>query len=100
MAVVFKDCITLPMPCAIGIPLPDWLRRGRPNDTDVIISDVNGGPERIADRAVEPRREAIVLAIAASDKIGARLRNQRTKLRIGPSVDPRKRHLQIRLQLN
>src|SRR5207247_8356540 len=100
MAIVFKGCVTLPMPGAIGITLPNRLGCGRPNGAYVIIADVNRGPRRIGDRVVEPRSEAIVLAVAAPDKIGARLRNQRAELRIAHDVDPRKRRLLARSQID
>src|SRR5437667_6322848 len=64
VAVVFNCCVTLTMPRAIGVLLPDRLGRGRPHDADVIIADVDGGPGRIGDRIVEPWRKTIVLAIA------------------------------------
>src|SRR6058998_357905 len=71
MAVVFKRCVSLTMPRAIGVLLPNRFGRWRPHDADLIIADVDGGSGRIADRIVEPRRETIVLAIAAPDKFGA-----------------------------
>src|SRR6266436_4038494 len=88
------------MPRAIGILLSDRLWRGRPHDANVIIADVDGGPGRIGNRIVEPRREAIVLAIATPDKFGARLGNKCAKLRIGHDVDPRERRLPARTQID
>src|SRR5206468_1853944 len=100
VAVVFKCCVTLTMPRAIGVLLPDRLGRGRPHDADVIIADVDGGPGRIGDRIVEPWRKTIVLAIAAPDKFGARLGNKRAELRIGHDVDPGKRRLPAGAQID
>ena len=65
------------MPRAIGVLFSDRLGRGRPNDADIVIADVDGGPGRIGDRIVEPRREPIVLAIAAPYKFGAGLGDER-----------------------
>src|SRR5215471_20686884 len=100
MAVVFKCCVPLPMPCAISVALPDRLGRRRPNDTQVIIANINGGAWLIGYWVIEPRREAIALAISAPDEFGARLRNQRTKLRIGHDVDPWKRRLLVGCQID
>src|SRR6266581_9399228 len=88
------------MPRAIGVLLPDRLRRGRPNDADVVIADVDGRPGRIGNRIVKPRREAIVLAIAAPDKFGAGLGNKRAELRVGHDVDPGKRRLSAGTQVD
>src|SRR5207249_8954699 len=71
MAVVFKRCVTLTMPRAIGVLLPNRLGCGRPHDADLIVADVDCGSGRIADRIVKPRRETIVLAIAAPDTFPA-----------------------------
>ncbi len=71
VAVVFKCCVTMTMPRTIGILLPDRLGCGRPRDANVIIADVDGGPGRIGDWIVEPRREAIILAIATPDTFAA-----------------------------
>src|ERR1700758_41129 len=61
VAVVLKRCVTLTMPRAIGVLLPNRLGCWRPHDTDLIIANINGGSGRIADWIVKPRREAIVL---------------------------------------
>ncbi len=100
VAVVFKGCVTLPMSRAIGVLLPDRLGRGRPNDADVVIADVDSRPGRIGDRIVKPRCEAIVLAISAPDKFGARLGNKRAELWIGHDVDPGKRRLPAGTQID
>src|ERR1700757_4385150 len=100
MAVVFKGCVTLTMPRAIGVLLSNRFRGWRPHDTDLIISNVNCGSGRIADRIVEPRRETIVLAIAAPDTFRAGLGNQCAELRIRHDIDPRKRCMSIRPQIN
>src|SRR5262249_9222440 len=100
MAVVFKCCVPLPVPHAISVMLPDRLGRRRPNDIQVIIANVNGGAWLIGYWVIEPRREALVLAISAPDKFGARLRSQRAELRIRHDVDPRKRRLLIGCQIN
>src|SRR5207253_5053879 len=100
MAVVFKCCVTMTMPRAIGVLFPDRLGRGRPHDSDVIIADVDGSSEYIGDRVVEPRREPIVLAIATPNKFGARLGNKCAELRIRHDVDPRKRRLPARTQID
>src|SRR5206468_10314730 len=76
VAVMFKCCVTLTMPRAIGVLLPNRFGCWRPHDPDLIIANVDGGSGRIADRIVKPRCETIVLAIASSDKFGARLRKQ------------------------
>src|SRR5207249_7832882 len=49
VAVVFKRCVTLTMPRAIGVLLPDRLGCWRPDDADLIVADVDGGSGRIAD---------------------------------------------------
>src|SRR6266516_1528706 len=67
MAVMLKRRVTLTMPRAIGVLLPNRFGRGRPHDAYLLIADVDGGSGRIADRIVEPRRETIVLAITAPD---------------------------------
>src|ERR1043166_5525553 len=59
VAVVFKCGVTLTMPCAIGILLPNRLGRWRPHDTDLIIANINGGSRRIAERIVESWREGV-----------------------------------------
>src|SRR6266702_1732395 len=91
MAVMFKRCVTLTMPRAIGVLLPNWFGCWRPNDADLIIADVDGGSGWIADRIVEPRRKTIVLAIAAPDTFGAGLGNQCAELRVRHDIDPGKR---------
>src|SRR6266516_1996374 len=100
MAVVFKRCVTLTMPRAIGVLLPNRLECGRPYDADLIVADVDGGSGRIADRIVEPRRETIVLAIAAPDTFRAGLGNQCAELRVRHDVDPRKRRVCAWTQIN
>ena len=54
----------------------------------------------IRDGIIEPWCEAFVLAIAAPDALGARLRNQRAKFRIGKYVHPGKRRLLIGCQID
>src|SRR6266496_4411875 len=83
MAVVFKGCVTLPMPCAIGIRLPNGLGHGRPNDGDIFIADVNSNAGRIGARVIATWREAIGLAVVALDNISARLGDSDHVLRIG-----------------
>src|ERR1700745_3006949 len=100
MAVVFKGCVTLPMPRAIGVLLSNRFRGWRPHDTDLIISNVNCGSGRIADRIVEPRRETIVLAIAAPDTFRAGLGNQSAELRVRHDIDPGKRRACAWTQIN
>src|SRR4030095_1905760 len=93
VTVVFKCGVTLTMPRAIRVRLPNRLGCWRPHDTDLIIANINGGYGRIADRIVEPRRETIVLAIAAPDTFRAGLGNQCAELRVRHDVDPRQRRL-------
>src|SRR6266550_9609969 len=82
MAVMLKPCVTLTMPRAIRVLLSNRFGCWGPHGADLIITDVDGGSGRIAARIVEPRRETIVLAIAAPDKFGARLGNQCPELRV------------------
>src|SRR5512132_1279069 len=96
MAVMFKRCVTLTMPRAIRVLLSNRFGCWGPHGADLIITDIDGGSRRIADRIVEPRRETIVLAIAAADKFGARFRNQCTELRVRHDIDPRKRCMSAR----
>ena len=84
MAVMFKRCVTLTMPRAIRVLLSNRFGCWRPHGADLIIADVDGGSGRIADRIVEPRRETIVLAIAAPDTFRAGLGNQCAELRDSP----------------
>src|SRR6478609_9843955 len=76
MAVMFKRCVTLTMPRTIRVLLSNRFGYRRPHCADLVVTDVDGGSGRIANRIVEPRRETIVLAIAAPDTFGARLGNQ------------------------
>src|SRR4029453_4981671 len=100
MAVVFKCGVTLTMPRAIGVRLPNRLGCWRPHDPDLIIANVNGVSGWIADGIVEPRRETIVLAVAAPDKFRTGLGNQCAELRVRHDVDPRKRRLSVGPQIN
>src|SRR5713101_2104360 len=100
VAVVFKCGVTLTMPRAIGILLPNRLGCWRPHDANLIIPNVDGGSGRIANRIVEPWRETIVLAVAAPDTFRAGLGNQCTELRVRHDVDPRKRRLSVGPQIN
>src|SRR6266581_345285 len=43
VAIMFKRCITLTMPRAIGVLLPNRLQCGRPYDADLIVADVDCG---------------------------------------------------------
>src|SRR5438034_4615092 len=97
---MFKRRVTLTMPRAIGVLLPNRFGRGRPRDAYLLIADVDGGSGRVANRIVEPRRETIVLTIAAPDKFSAGLGNQCAELRVRHDVDPRKRRLSVGPQIN
>src|SRR5213083_988684 len=100
MAVMLKRCVTLTMPRAIRVRLSNRFGCWGPHSADLVITDVDGGSGRITDRIVEPRRETIVLAIAAPDTFGARLGNQCAKLRVRHDIDPRKRCLSARPPIN
>src|SRR6266536_6256829 len=100
MAVMFKRCVTLTMPRAIGVLLPNWFGCWRPNDADLIVADVDCGSGWIADRIVKPRRETIVLAIAAPDTFRAGLGNQCAELRVRHDIDPGKRRACAWTQIN
>src|SRR4029450_562384 len=100
MAVMFKRCVTLTMPRTIRVLLSNRFRCWGPYGADLVITNVDGGSGRIADRIVEPRRETIVLAIAAQNTFGARFRNQCPELRVRHDIDPRKRCLSVRPQIN
>ena len=88
------------MPRAIGVRLPNRLGCWRPHDPDLIVTNVNGGSGWIADRIVEPRRETIVLAIAAPDTFRAGLGNQCAELRVRHDIDPGKRRACAWTQIN
>src|SRR6476659_7373252 len=100
MAVMFKRCVTLTMPRTIRVLLSNRFGCWRPHGADLVVTNVDGGSGRIADRIVEPRRETIVLAIAAPDTFGARLGNQCPELRVRHDVDPGKRCMSVRSQIN
>src|SRR6476469_6249603 len=100
MAVMFKRCVTLTMPRTIRVLLSNRFGCWGPHCADLVVTNVDGGSGRIADRIVEPRRETIVLAIAAPDTFGARLGNQCPELRIRHDIDPRKRCVSVRSQIN
>src|SRR6267142_119916 len=100
MAVMLKRCVTLTMPCPIRILLSNRFGCWGPHGAYFVITDVDGGSGRIADRIVEPWRETIVLAVAAPDKFGARLGNQCPELRVRHDIDPRKRCMSARPQIN
>src|SRR5882724_13355151 len=100
MAVMLKRCVTLTMPRPIRILLSNRFGCWGPHGAYFVITDVDGGSGRIADRIVEPWRETIVLAIAAPDKFGARLGNQCPELRVRHDIDPRKRCMSARPQIN
>src|SRR4030095_3385427 len=91
MAVVFKRGVTLTMPRAIRVLLSNRFGCWRPHGADLIVAHVNGGSGWIEDRSVEPRREAIVLTIAAPNTFRARLGNQCAELRVRYDIDPGKR---------
>src|SRR5207253_9410151 len=100
VAVVFKHCVALTVSRTIGVLLPNRLGCWRPDDTDLIIANVDGGSGWIGDRIVEPRRETIVLAIAAPDTFRAGLGNQCAELRIRHDIDPGKRRACAWPQIN
>src|SRR5712675_249106 len=100
MAVMFKRCVTLTMPRAIRVLLSNRFGCWGPHGADLVVTDVDGGSGRIADRIVKPRRETIVLAIAAPDTFGARLGNQCPELWVRHDIDPRKRCMSVRPQIN
>src|SRR6476661_8713029 len=100
VAVMFKRCVTLTMPRTIRVLLSNRFGCWGPHGADLVVTDVDGGSGRIADRIVKPRRETIVLAIAAPDTFRAGLGNQCAELRIRHDVDPRKRCLSARPQVN
>src|SRR4029077_17410374 len=100
MAVMFERCVTLTMPRAIRVLLSNRFGYWGPHGADLIVTDVYGGSGRIADRIVEPRRETIVLAIPAPNTFGARFRNQCPELRVRHDIDPRKRCISGRPQIN
>src|SRR6478736_10491625 len=96
MAVMFKRCVTLTMPRTIRVLLSNRFGCWRPHGADLVVTNVDGGSGRIADRIVEPRCETIVLAIAAPDTFGARLGNQCAELWVRHDIDPRKRCVTVR----
>src|SRR5213593_3600579 len=100
VAVVLKRGVTLTMPRAIGVRLPNRFGRGRPHDAYLLIADVDGGSGRIADRIVEPRRETIVLAITAPDTFCAGFGNQCAELRVRHDINPGKRRVCAWTQIN
>src|SRR5438067_11247540 len=100
MTVMFKRCVTLTVPHAIGVLLPNRFGCWRPNNADFIIANINGGSGRIADRIVEPRRETMVLAIAAPDTFCAGLGNQCAEFGVRQDVNPRKRRVAAGPQIN
>src|SRR5580765_4687635 len=100
MAVMFKRCVTLTMPRTIRVLLSNRFGCWRPHGADLVVADVDGCSGRIADRIVEPRRETIVLAIAAPDTFGPRLGNQCPERRVRHDIDPRKRCMSVRSQVN
>src|SRR6476620_12451770 len=73
MAVMFERCVTLTMPRAIRVLLSNRFGCWGPHGANLVVTDVDGGSGRIADRIVVPRRETIVLAIAPPDTFGAGL---------------------------
>src|SRR4030095_13950714 len=100
MTVMFKRCVTVSVPRTIRVILANLFGCWGPYGTELVFTDVNGGPGRIADRIVEPWCETIVLAIAAPDKFSARLGNQCTELRVRHDIDPGKRCMSTRSQIN
>src|SRR4029453_19351146 len=82
MAVMLEGCVTLTMSGAIRVLLANRFGCWGPHGAYLIITDVDSGSGRIADRIVEPGGETIVLAIAAPDTLSARLGKQYTYLRI------------------
>src|SRR4249920_1251725 len=100
MAVMFKRCVTLTMPRTIRVLLSNRFGCWRPHGADLVVTNVDGGSGRIADRIVEPRSETIVLAIATPDTFGARLGNQCAELRVRHDIDPRKRGVTVRSEIN
>src|SRR5439155_8548958 len=100
VAVVFKHCVALTVSRTIGVLLPNRLGCWRPDDTDLIIANVDGGSGWIGDRIVKPRRETIVLAIAAPDTFRAGLGNQCAALRVRHDIDPGKRRACASTQIN
>src|SRR5262245_14105733 len=100
MAVMLEDCVTLTMSRAIRVLLANRFGCWGPHSADLIITNVDGGSGRIADRIVEPRRDTIVLAISAPNKFSARLGNQCSEPRVCHDVDPRKRCMSARPKVN
>src|SRR4029077_2812048 len=100
MAVMFKRCVTLTVPRTICVLFSNRFGCWRPHGADLVVADVDGGSGWIADRIVEPRRETIVLTIAAPDTFGARFGNQCPELRVRHDINPRKRCISVRSQIN
>src|SRR4029077_2764907 len=100
MAVVFKYCIALTVSRTICVLLPNRLGCRRPHDTDLIIANVDGGSGWIGDGIVKPRRETIILAIAAPDAFRAGLGNQCAELRVRHDIDPGKWRARAWTQIN
>ena len=88
VAVMFENRIALTVSCAVSILLADRQRRRGPEDAEVVVANVNRGAGRIGDRIVEPRREAIALAITVPGESRARLGDERAEVRIRHDVDP------------
>src|SRR6185295_720413 len=65
-------------------------RRG-PNVAGLLVAEIDDLPQRIGDRIIAPRRQAVRLAVAAPGEARATFGNEEAKLRIGDDVDPRLR---------
>src|SRR5687767_14456952 len=100
MAVVFKNGVSLPVPCPIGVHFGDRRWCGGPANTEVVIADVDGAAWRIGDRIVGPWGEAMALTVAAPREAGTGFGNERAKVRVGHDIDPRRRRPRPRTEIN
>src|SRR4029450_11054413 len=57
MAVMFKRCVTLTVPRTIRVILSNRFGCWGPHGAELVVTDIDGGSGRIADRIIEPRRE-------------------------------------------
>ena len=93
VAVVLADRVSLAVPRAVGIDLADRLRRGRPEDAEIVIANVDRATRRIRNRIVRPRREAMALAVAVPGEARAGFRDERAEGRIRHHIHPRRGRL-------
>ena len=74
----------------VGLARRRWPRGRRPDLRSLLVAEPERLPDRIEDRVVRPRREAVLAAVLAPRGHGARLGHQRAEPLVREHVRPRR----------